>query len=460
MCFNYLRMRNWGNNNSFPEFQYIHIVTEKEDAENPEESRREILFFYWMKNCTVNNEEQEKIKTLSDLIRDTTAFDELAKIANRPNIFSILKISKTEIRHSNMLVWLLDPNQNHNLGDAFFKRFLGQLKGIREDILFKFLLTDFYSFQVYREVQFNQCPIDILLVSEQEKLVIAIENKVGSQEHKGGKKDVSQLTVYKEGIRQKYKEDDGYECIFIFLTPDGDIPSDDDWTVMTYQDILSAVDSTYQSKLLQLSNEVKILISNYIETIKNKVLMNNEIEKICKEIYEKHRVALDLIYEYRNDTTKIVSEECKNVLKSIKSKLKKTQDLELEDSNKKSIIRFWTNGLKKELGESDDWNPQNNYWYQIEIRPTDDTVKIKIALVFHKEKNRELGDETKVKLKNFIENMDSKKDTTRIDNNSWEWMSVWTTKPHDTSKNGGVGEFIVTHFRKVPINLELKEIDL
>lgn len=43
MCFNYLRMRNWGNNNLFPEFQYIHIVTEKEDAENPEESRRDIF---------------------------------------------------------------------------------------------------------------------------------------------------------------------------------------------------------------------------------------------------------------------------------------------------------------------------------------------------------------------------------------------------------------------------------
>ena len=30
-----------------------------------------------------------------------------------PNIFSILGVSRTEIRHSNFLGWLLDPNGSH-----------------------------------------------------------------------------------------------------------------------------------------------------------------------------------------------------------------------------------------------------------------------------------------------------------------------------------------------------------
>jgi hypothetical protein len=38
------------------------------------------------------------------------------------NIFSTLKIVKTEIRHSNVLAWLLDPYESHGLKDYFTKQ--------------------------------------------------------------------------------------------------------------------------------------------------------------------------------------------------------------------------------------------------------------------------------------------------------------------------------------------------
>ena len=40
------------------------------------------------------------------------------------NAFDVLKLAPQEIRHSNFLAWLLDPRQNHALGDYFLKRFL------------------------------------------------------------------------------------------------------------------------------------------------------------------------------------------------------------------------------------------------------------------------------------------------------------------------------------------------
>ena len=43
------------------------------------------------------------------------------------NIFSILRIENAEIRHSNMLKWLLDPNENHGLGQAMLGHLLGWL---------------------------------------------------------------------------------------------------------------------------------------------------------------------------------------------------------------------------------------------------------------------------------------------------------------------------------------------
>ena len=61
-----------------------------------------------------------------DLLKDPD-FDRLDLELKNPNIFQILRISNNEIRHSNFLSWLLDPNQSHKLGDVFLKRFLREI---------------------------------------------------------------------------------------------------------------------------------------------------------------------------------------------------------------------------------------------------------------------------------------------------------------------------------------------
>lgn len=40
------------------------------------------------------------------------------------NIFEVLGITSTEIRHSRILAWLLDPRENHQLKDKFLKKIL------------------------------------------------------------------------------------------------------------------------------------------------------------------------------------------------------------------------------------------------------------------------------------------------------------------------------------------------
>ena len=58
-----------------------------------------------------------------DLINDID-FDKLELQLKTPNIFQILGVARTEIRHSNFLGWLLDPNGNHGLGKLFLTKFL------------------------------------------------------------------------------------------------------------------------------------------------------------------------------------------------------------------------------------------------------------------------------------------------------------------------------------------------
>ena len=69
----------------------------------------------------------EELKSHYDKLLKDEDFDKLDLGLKNPNIFQILRITKNEIRHSNFLSWLLDPNQSHKLGDIFLKRFLREV---------------------------------------------------------------------------------------------------------------------------------------------------------------------------------------------------------------------------------------------------------------------------------------------------------------------------------------------
>ena len=144
--------------------------------------------------------EQQKTGNESDkeallkFMQDADCLDSLSKWTNNFNIFDVLKISKTEIRHSNILSWLIDPNENHGLGDSFLYGIIALLsKELDHKTALHFLSSDLYSYNVFRE--WNH--IDILLISNQNRVVLARENKVGSHEHNSGHSEESQLIAYK-----------------------------------------------------------------------------------------------------------------------------------------------------------------------------------------------------------------------------------------------------------------------
>ena len=62
--------------------------------------------------------EQQKTGSESDkeallkFMQDAECLDALSKWTNDFNIFDVLKISRTEIRHSNLLSWLIDRSSS------------------------------------------------------------------------------------------------------------------------------------------------------------------------------------------------------------------------------------------------------------------------------------------------------------------------------------------------------------
>lgn len=245
-------------------------------------------------------------EALQNFLLDISCLDELLPWTGKFNLFDVLKISRTEIRHSNMLGWLLNPNENHGLGDAFLKGILQCLvendANGRYDV-FHVLLMDLYSFSVMREWK----NIDILLASSEEKTVIAIENKVGSHEHS------NQLNRYRETLEKEFA---GYKRVYVFLTPDGESPSDaDNWDVLTYNDVIATLESV--NARIKVLPDVELMIKNYIDIVRRDIVEDQQLIDICNKIYNKHKKALDLIFENRIDGKTQVSDAMKNTLSSL-----------------------------------------------------------------------------------------------------------------------------------------------
>lgn len=293
-------------------------------------------------------------KALQEFLLDIECLEELLPWTEKFNLFDVLKISRTEIRHSNMLGWLLDPNENHGFGDSFLKEIIQRL--VEKDFderyeVFKLLLLDMHSFSVYREWK----NIDILLVSDKEKVLIAIENKVASHEHS------NQLNRYREILETDYSE---FNRIYVYLTPEGEEPSDIyNWDVLSYNDVVEIIEKIYNSK--QLSADIMLLIKNYIEIIRRDIVEDQQLIEICNKIYNKHKKALDLIYANRIDE----KAQIRNLIASELSCLDKEGSIIHSQDWGNLVFRTYTMDKLLPLLEepNSSWGTHNiySYWFNL-----------------------------------------------------------------------------------------------
>ena len=315
---------------------------------------RENVFMNKLPICT-NSETNDDYVALKNFMLDISCLNDLDEWTNKFNIFDVLKISRTEIRHSNILAWLLDPNENHKMNDFVIKGFFEKLfqKNLISLDIFDTLLMNFYDFKVFREWK----NIDIFLLSDESKLAVCIENKVYSSEHD------DQLKKYMDIIEKHYPN---YKKLCIFLTPHGDAASDhENWISISYSDILNIiVDGMNKTPLF---DEVELLLKNYIETVRWHIVGDERLVNICNDIYKKHKRALDLIFENKNDSAKEISDFIAEYCIDLSTKTNKII-FDKEHSAKK-FIRFTTPTMSEILpnnsGVKDGWNTYNHYFYEI-----------------------------------------------------------------------------------------------
>jgi hypothetical protein len=268
---------------------------------------------------------------LEQFLLENEDLEKIESFVSEFSVFEIMDIVHAEIRHSKILAWLLNPKSNHGLGDQFLRLFLKHLfYSNRETIKTQITFFDIEIFNLDDiEIRREWNRIDLLVISSSNNLIIAIENKIESTEHS------DQLTRYLNIITKEFP---GYHKLFVYLTPEGLTPSDqNNWIIFDYGTIHSILKKLLELRRTSLNDSVYDFLSQYATILRRYIMGNSEIEEICKKIYQKHRQALDRIFEYKPD----IYSEISDILQDL---IKKHDNLMSDDSSK-TAIRFTSKSL-------------------------------------------------------------------------------------------------------------------
>jgi len=236
-----------------------------------------------------------EIRHLFELENDAT-FQQLNQQVNSFNTLKILKLENHEIRHSNILAWLLNPKENHSLHDYFLRKMIEHLILIEEnsnnpkyETVSGILNHSLMDSHVYREVKTDQNRfIDLLIVNQQLKFIFFIENKFYSTESK------NQLDDYLNFIQHTFKN---FTIIPIYLTLDGEKPSNQQYFILTYERIESILYTILILYKEQLSDNVYKFIEDYNQILKEKFYPNQDQVLQAINIYRNYKPTINALFE-------------------------------------------------------------------------------------------------------------------------------------------------------------------
>ena len=276
----------------------------------------------------------EAVALLANFI-ESDGLERLEAWSGRFNVFEALGAVRSELRHSNVLAWLLDPSGSHGLGTAFLALFLRHAsRRAREDesVVGAAIPTpfdvdgwDLTNAEIRREWR----NVDLLVLDRANGFVCVIENKVFSGEHSG------QLQRYRKLATAAFP--DARHWLFLFLSPGGVTPSDPHYAALSYDDIGDLLDRLLNRRGAGMGEETRMFVSHYKAMIDRHLSDDPEIERICREIYRAHRHALDLIYAHLPDICAETHEQLVEIIEA-------DPELVLDDSNK-TYTRFMSVAL-------------------------------------------------------------------------------------------------------------------
>ncbi len=265
-------------------------------------------------NGTGADMNKNDLEALRALQADASELKCVESSSNRFNVFEAIGFVNQELVHSRFLAFLLDPRQSHGLRDVFLAKFLDEAS-LPLDLRDK----DLDLTLVHREWQH----VDILLTNETHRIAVIIENKIWTTEHS------DQLDRYYQQVKKRHP---GWQVLGIYLTPYGDVPSQKAYLPFSYETVCRALDEVSEDASSVLAPDTRMAIRHYTDMVRRNIVGDSEVARLCQQIYQRHKRALDLIYKHRPD----VQAGTRNLLEAL-VRAEPRVDL---DKSEKSKIRF------------------------------------------------------------------------------------------------------------------------
>lgn len=259
------------------------------------------------------------------------------------NLFEAVGAVRSELRHSNFLAYLLSPSRPHGLGAkplaALIRSVLTRMPAEERPLMaLELLANDLDDAIVYRE----RDNIDVLIELPSMKLVVAIENKVGSKAGDG------QLERYDKRLKASYPE---HRRLMVFLTPDSTLPDYEGYVAYDYSDVVSILEGVTSDLFEPVSDETKLIVRHYADMVRRHIVQDERLRALAVTLYERHKEAFEFIFECRPEPNSLlaVGRSCVQGVQGL-----------IMDSSGSTCVRFvpetWDSQLKVIKGDPAKWS--------------------------------------------------------------------------------------------------------
>ena len=231
---------------------------------------------------------------LDKLVGDSGFLRYHAEYAKRRefNAFDVLRYSEYEIRHSNVMAWLLDPGETHGIGRGFLEWFLdrarlpGKLPGkiVRGD--------GGQTVRVERELYYVD--VTIFLESDQGRHIVAIENKPewASPVH------YEQVRAHLERLRPKYSGHD-IHCVLLSTSREG-IDGEDRIAHVSWRDVGAQIETMRDEGAFR-QKEVAAFIRQYLVAVGRLIGPEESDADYFRKVLDDHQSLLKYMFGVLGD---------------------------------------------------------------------------------------------------------------------------------------------------------------
>ena len=297
-------------------------------------------------------------KELQNLI-ESSEFQQYHEAHRNPtfNLFDVLRNAEFEIRHSNILEWLLDPGETHRAGSRFLREFIQCLNdnagaaGIK-----RFPVPASFeknNVRVVRELH----RVDIAIFFKESRRWIIIENKTGERSSQHYK----QVKIYERDYRKRYKgQCDDVHSVLLTTSSEGD-DSEREVIHLSWSDVQESIERV-RDKVDSENDEIRSFLSQYLDIIKRLTTSFRFERNYFTKLVGAHRPVLkgllkertqeqeeqsllkDISRDYRATIERLVSDfgrEPKRLGRSIQAFLRATREIKAKLLPDKYGTDFW-----------------------------------------------------------------------------------------------------------------------